>query len=175
MATTVETLAGPPAQLSEDRLEELRAQLRGGAFGAGEPGSADSHPPFNAMYPDEAAITVRCSGTADVVDAIAFARSHGMLAAVRGGGHSIAGLSSSRGGLLLDLGPMRGVVVDPDRRLVGVHRVEGGMGVVSALGRSEGGPAKLRAQLLQAVLRELDGRAVERLHGCGHAEPPWAW
>ena len=98
MATTVETLAGPPAQLPEDRLEELRAQLRGGAFGPGEPGPADSHPPFNAMYPDEAAITVRCSGTADVVDAITFARSHGLLVAVRGGGHSIAGLSSSRGG-----------------------------------------------------------------------------
>ena len=121
MATTVETLAGPPAQLSEDRLEELRAQLRGGAFGAGEPGSADSHPPFNAMYPDEAAITVRCSGTADVVDAIAFARSHGLSVAVRGGGHSIAGLSSSRGGMLIDLGAMRGVVVDPERRLAYVQ------------------------------------------------------
>ena len=120
MATTVETLDGPPVQLAEDRLEELRAQLRGTALGPAER-TDDAHPPFNAMYPDEAAITVRCSGTADVVDAIAFARSHGMLVAVRGGGHSIAGLSSSRGGLLLDLGPMRGVVVDPERRLAHVQ------------------------------------------------------
>jgi FAD/FMN-containing dehydrogenase len=120
MATTVETLDGPPVQLAEDHLEELRAQLRGTALGPAER-TDDTHPPFNAMYPDAAAITVRCSGTADVVDAIAFARSHGMLVAVRGGGHSIAGLSSSRGGLLLDLGPMRGVVVDPERRLAYVQ------------------------------------------------------
>jgi len=120
MATTVETLNGPPVQLAEDSLEELRAQLRGSALGPAER-TDDAHPPFNAMYPDEAAIAVRCTGTADVVDAIAFARSHGMLVAVRGGGHSIAGLSSSRGGLLLDLGPMRGVVVDPERRLAHVQ------------------------------------------------------
>jgi FAD/FMN-containing dehydrogenase len=120
MSTTVETLDGPPVQLAEDSLEELRAQLRGSALGPAER-TDDAHLPFNAMYPDEAAITVRCSGTADVVDAIAFARSHGMLVAVRGGGHSIAGLSSSRGGLLLDLGAMRGVVVDPERRLAHVQ------------------------------------------------------
>jgi hypothetical protein len=68
MATTVETLTGSPAQLPEDRLEELRTQLRGGAYGLAD--RAESHPPFNAMYPDQAAITVRCSGTADVVDAV---------------------------------------------------------------------------------------------------------
>jgi FAD/FMN-containing dehydrogenase len=121
MATTVQTLAGPPAELTEDHLEELRAQLRGSAFGPAERGPEDSHPPFNAMYPDEAAITIRCSGTADVVDAVAFARREGLRVAVRGGGHSIAGLSSSRGGMLIDLGAMRGVVVDPQRRLAHVQ------------------------------------------------------
>jgi FAD/FMN-containing dehydrogenase len=121
MATTVEALSGAPVQLPEDRLEELRAQLRGSAFGAAERGPADSHPPFNAMYLDEPAITVRCSGAADVVDAVNFARREGLLVAVRGGGHSIAGLSSSRGGVLIDLGPMRGVVVDPERRLAHVQ------------------------------------------------------
>ena len=119
MATTVETLTGSPAQLPEDRLEELRTQLRGGAYGLAD--RAESHPPFNAMYPDQAAITVRCSGTADVVDAVNFARQEGLIVAVRGGGHSIAGLSSSRGGLLIDLGAMRGVMVDPERRLAYVQ------------------------------------------------------
>ena len=117
MATTVEALAGAPVQLPEDRLEELRAQLRGSAFGPAERGPTDSQP-FNAMYPDKAAITVRCSGTADVVDAVTFAREQGLLIAVRGGGHSIAGLSASQGGMLIDLGAMRGVIVDPERRLV---------------------------------------------------------
>ena len=120
MATTVEALAGAPVQLPEDRLEELRAQLRGSAFGPAERGPADPQP-FNAMYPDEAAITVRCSGTADVMDAVTFARRQGLLVAVRGGGHSIAGLSSSQGGMLIDLGAMRGVVVDPERRLAHVQ------------------------------------------------------
>ena len=50
-----------------------------------------------------------------------FAREHALELAVRGGGHSIAGLSAIEGGVLLDLAPMRGVQVDPERRLAVVQ------------------------------------------------------
>src|SRR4051812_11064184 len=76
---------------------------------------------FNAMHPSSPAGTVRCSGTADVVAGVNFAREHGLALAVRGGGHSIAGLSAIEGGVLLDLAPMRGVQVDPERRLAVVQ------------------------------------------------------
>jgi FAD/FMN-containing dehydrogenase len=86
-----------------------------------DPGYAEVRPAFNAMYPEPSAFVVRATGTADVVDAVNFAREHGLLVAVRGGGHSFAGLSSVDGGLLIDLGPMNGVVVDPDARIAHVQ------------------------------------------------------
>jgi FAD/FMN-containing dehydrogenase len=73
------------------------------------------------MHPSSPGVTVCCSGTADVIAGVNFAREHGLALAVRGGGHSIAGLSSIDGGVLLDLSPMRGVYVDPERRLAVVQ------------------------------------------------------
>jgi FAD/FMN-containing dehydrogenase len=58
-----------------------------------------------------------------VVETVKFARTHGLLVAVRGGGHSVAGHSSCDGGVVIDLTRMRGVEVDPDARIV---RVQGG-------------------------------------------------
>jgi FAD/FMN-containing dehydrogenase len=75
---------------------------------------------FNAMHrsrPDE---VVSCSTTADVQAAVARAREQGLRVAVRGGGHSIAGLSAIDGGMLIDLAPMNGVVVDPERKIAKV-------------------------------------------------------
>ena len=88
----------------------------------GDPGYGDK-PIFNAMHQRHPALIVRCTGTADVVDAVRFARQHGLLVAVRGGGHSVAGHSSCDGGMVLDLTRMRGVEVDPD---AGIARVQGG-------------------------------------------------
>ncbi|MBV9058866.1 MAG: FAD-dependent oxidoreductase [Pseudonocardiales bacterium] len=90
---------------------------------ASDEAHTDPRPVWNPMHADRPAITVRCAGTADVVDAMNFARDHGLLVAVRGGGHSVAGLSTVRDGMLIDLSAMRGVRVDPGRRLA---RVQGG-------------------------------------------------
>ena len=123
MATDAATLAGGRASLSDEDVAGLQAQLRGPAFdGAGDAEHA-ARPAFNAMHADTPALTLECSGTADVIDAVRFARERGLTVAVRGGGHSIAGLSSTDGGVLIDLAAMRGVQIDPDRRLA---RVQGG-------------------------------------------------
>ena len=55
----------------------------------------------------------RCLGTADIVDAVNFARTHGLELAVRGGGHNVAGRAVCDGGLMVDLSLMKGIHVDP--------------------------------------------------------------
>jgi FAD binding domain/Berberine and berberine like len=115
------TAPSAPARLSAEALEGLRAQLRGAAITPTDPEYAEVREVFNAMHHGHPEITVRCSGTADVVAAIAFARAEGLTLAVRGGGHSIAGLSAIDGGMLLDLAPMSGIQVDPERRLAHVQ------------------------------------------------------
>ena len=53
--------------------------------------------------------------------AVRFAREHGLLVAVRGGGHNIAGSAICDGGLVIDLSAMRSVRVDPAHRTVRVE------------------------------------------------------
>lgn len=117
MASTVSTVEG----LSEEALAEMRMQLRGQALTPGDPGYEAVRPPFSAMYPDRPGLVVLCSGTADVVDAVNFARERGIEVTVRGGGHSIAGLSSSDGGMVIDLAPMNGVQIDRKAKLAHVQ------------------------------------------------------
>ena len=57
-----------------------------------------------------------CTTAEQVAEAIRFARSSGLEIAVRGGGHSYAGNSVCEGGLMIHLGAMNGVVVDPAAR-----------------------------------------------------------
>jgi len=123
MPANLATLEGKRLELDEDSLSELRLQLRGQALTPSDPGYEDARVPFNTMHADRPGLIVRCTGTADVVDAVKFAGANGIEITVRGGGHSVAGLSSSDGGMVLDLSLMNGVEVDPDARLV---RVQGG-------------------------------------------------
>jgi FAD/FMN-containing dehydrogenase len=58
-------------------------------------------------------LIARCSGTADVVAAVRFAREHDVEIAVRGGGHNVAGTAVCDGGIVIDLSAMRAVRVDP--------------------------------------------------------------
>jgi FAD/FMN-containing dehydrogenase len=117
MATTT----GAPAALIDGTLDELKARIRGRVLTPPDPGYSDVRPAFNAMHQGSPAVIVCCSGTADVVAAVNVARDRGVPVAVRGGGHSIAGLSSIDGGMLIDLGQMNGVRVDAERRLVDVQ------------------------------------------------------
>ena len=117
------TTTAPLSTLTDDAVETLRAQLRGSVIRATDPEYASVREVFNAMHDARPEIAVRCEGTADVVAAVKFARAEGLAVAVRGGGHSIAGLSAAEGGMLIDLEPMSGVQVDPERKLA---RVQGG-------------------------------------------------
>ena len=122
MSTAITSLDGGHVNVADAEIESFRTALRDGLVTPGESGYS-SKPIFNAMHQRRPALIARCAGTADVVTAVKFAREHGLLVAVRGGGHSVAGHSSCDGGLVIDLTRMRGVDVDPDAR---VARVQGG-------------------------------------------------
>jgi FAD/FMN-containing dehydrogenase len=63
-------------------------------------------------------LIARCTGTADVVAAVRFARDHGLEIAIRGGGHNVAGTAACDNGMVIDLSAMRAVHVDPIRHTV---------------------------------------------------------
>jgi hypothetical protein len=69
------------------------------------------------MHDKRPALIARCTGVADVIDTVNFARTHNLLLAVRGGGHNVAGSASCDGGVMLDLSLMNGVRVDPEARI----------------------------------------------------------
>ena len=103
-------------QVADATLDELRTRMRGSVLGPESAGYDDARAVWNGMHDLRPAAIARCTGVADVIAALAFARSHGLDLAVRGGGHSFAGFSTCEGGLVIDLGPMRGVRVDPVAR-----------------------------------------------------------
>jgi FAD/FMN-containing dehydrogenase len=121
MTVTVAGLDGSVRKLSSETIDEFRELLRGRVLRPGDPGLRDSREVFNAMYPSNPGLTVLPSGTADVVQAVLFARQHSLLLAVRGGGHSVAGFSAGDAGFLIDLSPLSAVLVDRERRLVHVQ------------------------------------------------------
>jgi FAD/FMN-containing dehydrogenase len=103
--------------LGEATLQELREAVRGEVLAPADDGYAEASRIWNGAHDGRhPALVVRCTGTADVIAAIGFARSNGLPVAVRGGGHSIAGFSTVDDGLVIDLSPMRGVSVDASAR-----------------------------------------------------------
>ncbi len=62
------------------------------------------------------ALIARVVNTADVSRVIAVARETGLELAVRSGGHSLAGHSTSDGGIVLDLSGMKKLEIDPQQR-----------------------------------------------------------
>jgi FAD/FMN-containing dehydrogenase len=60
---------------------------------------------------------VQAASAADVARTVVFARETGLELAVRGGAHSLAGFGTSEGGIVLDLGAMKGLHIDPVRKL----------------------------------------------------------
>src|SRR5205814_9951957 len=67
------------------------------------------------------AVIARCSGVADGIAAVRFARRANLAVAVRSGGHSFPGLSACDGGIVIDLSPMKGIRVDPIARTATVQ------------------------------------------------------
>ena len=108
---------------SDAAVQAFTSAIRGGVIRDGDPGYDDARAVYNAMIDKRPALIARCTDAGDVITAVGFARQHGLLVAVRGGGHNGPGLGTCDGGLVIDLSPMKGVRVDPQARTA---RVGGG-------------------------------------------------
>ena len=103
--------------LGEATIQELRETVRGEIVTPADDGYAEASRIWNGAHDGRRpALIVRCTGAADVIAAVGFARSNDLRIAVRGGGHSVAGFSTIDDGIVIDLSGMNGVRVDPAAR-----------------------------------------------------------
>lgn len=103
--------------------DELRDTVRGHVVTSGDTAYEQARAVWNGMVETEPRAVVRVADADDVAAVLAFARSHGLEVAVRGGGHSVAGNGTVDGGVVIDLGDLTTVDVAADEATV---RVGGG-------------------------------------------------
>jgi FAD/FMN-containing dehydrogenase len=108
---------------TETDLGALRDGFAGGVITPGDPVYDEARAVFNGMIDRRPAVIAQCQNVDDVRRAIHFGRHRGLEIAVRGGGHSVAGMAVTDGGIVIDLRRMNRVSVDPGARTV---TVEGG-------------------------------------------------
>jgi FAD/FMN-containing dehydrogenase len=117
-------MAAPTTTILEARtVEKLRSGFEGEILLPSDSAYESARQIWNAMIDKRPAIIARCATSSDVVRGINFARDNGLVLAVRGGGHNIAGNALCDDGLVIDLSKMKAAQVDPVRRRV---TVEGG-------------------------------------------------
>ena len=110
--------------LNQASIVDLSTRFLGVLLRPGQSGYDEVRRIHNGMIDRRPALIAGCVGNADIVDAVNFARTHGLELAVRGGGHNVAGRAVCDDGLMLDMSLMKGIHVDPVRRTA---RAQGGV------------------------------------------------
>jgi FAD/FMN-containing dehydrogenase len=111
-------------EMDPEQLDQLRVGFSGSILNPGDDGYEAARRVHNGLIDRRPALIARCQNTADVADAVRFARHAGLEICVRGGGHNVAGRAVAADALMIDLEPMKGIHVDPVRRTV---RAQGGV------------------------------------------------
>lgn len=102
--------------LQATKIEELKGNFGGTILLPGDTAYESARKIWNAMIDRHPILIARCATTSDVVRAVNFARDNGLVLAVRGGGHNIAGNAMCDGGIVIDLSQMKAASVDPEAR-----------------------------------------------------------
>ena len=113
-------LEGGLVNLASEELDQLASRITGSLLVAGDEGWDDAVLIWNAMVAKVPALVLQPTSAHDIAAAVGFARDHGLLLSIKGGGHNIAGTSIAERGLTLDMSRMRDVTVDPGSRLAHV-------------------------------------------------------
>jgi FAD/FMN-containing dehydrogenase len=111
-------ISARPHSPGDAGMSAFRARFRGEIVQPGDVDYDEARGAWNPAFDRRPALIVRPADAQDVAAAIRFARAVGLELAVRSGGHSVAGHSTTDGGLLVDLGRLRGLHIDPDARTV---------------------------------------------------------
>ncbi len=121
----VEAVTGGGKQiiLKGTDVKDFAARLRGELLLRSSAGYDTARRAWNGAFDRHPALIARCSGAADVMEAVKFAAANQLLLSVRGGGHSLSGQSVCEKGLMIDLSQMNSARVDPRRRIA---TIEGG-------------------------------------------------
>jgi hypothetical protein len=98
--------------------DEVRASFTGDLLGPGEAGYEQARRVHNGLIDKRPALIARCRTVPDIQDAVTIGREQAAEISVRGGGHNVAGLAVTDGGLMIDLAPMKGIRVDSVRRTI---------------------------------------------------------
>lgn len=104
-------------------IEELQETFRGRLILPDHPDYDEVRQVWNGYIDKHPALIAECTGTADVIDAVNFARKNDIEISVRGGGHNVAGSALCENGMVIDLSKMRGIHVDASQKTA---RVQGG-------------------------------------------------
>ena len=107
MSPSFTAIDGGRVTIANDAVAAFGRGLRGGLVTAQSPDYDQARSVWNAMIDRRPGLIARCAGAADVVRALRFAREQGLLVAVRGAGHNIAGSAVCDGGLVIDLSALR--------------------------------------------------------------------
>jgi FAD/FMN-containing dehydrogenase len=105
-------------------IAKLQGRLRGEVICPGDARYERSRRVWNGKINQYPALIVYCADPGDVLITIDFARSIGLPITVRGGGHSMVGLSVCNGALVIDLSRLKGIQIDPG---TGTARVQAGL------------------------------------------------
>ena len=112
-----------PQVAVSDKIPDLASRFSGQLLQPLDAGYDDARRVHNGLVDKRPFLIARCRNTADVADAVNFAREHSLEVAVRGGGHNVAGRATIDGGVMIDLSLMKGIHVDPKARTA---RAQGG-------------------------------------------------
>jgi FAD/FMN-containing dehydrogenase len=116
----IAALEGGRVNLTPEQLDDLHSRVEGSLLRAGDEGWDDAVLVWNGMVARFPALVVQPTSAHDVAAAVAFAREHGLLLSIKGGGHNMAGTSIAEHGLTLDMSRMHEITVDPDARVAHV-------------------------------------------------------
>ena len=107
--------------IGDDRIEGFQAKFRGEVVCPGDADYDTARRIWNRSVDKFPGIIARCSGAADVIDGVNFARENELLVSVRGGGHNVGGRAVCDDGMVIDLSRMKGIHVDAKNRTARVQ------------------------------------------------------
>src|SRR3954469_3097654 len=114
MATELAT----EVMVDAETIGAFAARVRGPVLRPGDPGYDEARAIWNGLIDRRPALIVQCTGSADVVDAVNFARDQDLPLSIKAGAHNVAGNAVNDGGVVIDLSQMRGVHVESSTQTV---------------------------------------------------------